>query len=328
MNDISEIFKKIFLEPESLNFIRFEIGKSLLCSDINNCHFLYLVGKGGAGKSTLIKYLFTCLTNVYCHRIPSDTFLESKRAQVIMSKLEPQTRFLFLEDPPNKPMASSILKTVCDGLINCRPLFQNGSIEVKVNAKLMMTSNNILSFDDNDTGIRRRILYYECKSKFTNNPAEVNNVNVFPDLGTGILENLNALDKSALILYFTEFCKHANENIAIPTFFMSGDYVRSFRSFASELLVEKLGSFICFDDMVKMISKYFPLFEFTKVEVLKEFKDIPVSVLSIIFEPTRRINNRVGLFINVSVNEINYAKLMNNEPLIRADGSLSPMFIM
>jgi hypothetical protein len=70
----------------------------------------------------------------------------NREAQILLNTLEPHQRFLFLDDPP------SILKTLCDGEIECRVLDSNGSKTVKVNAKLMITitSSHILNFDDDE----------------------------------------------------------------------------------------------------------------------------------------------------------------------------------
>ncbi len=92
------------------------------------------------------------------------------------------------------------MKTICDGNINVRKLYKNGSTDVNINAKLFITSNNMISFTDNDTGIRRRILYYECKSLFTNNSSIVNNVNIFQSLDIDLSP---IIVKSNLIIYFT-----------------------------------------------------------------------------------------------------------------------------
>lgn len=78
------------------------------------------------GKSTIAKLLKACLSPTYYLRVPGNTFSNNREAQVIMNTLEEHVRFIHVEDPPNVPLASSMLKTLCDGVVNCRVLFANG----------------------------------------------------------------------------------------------------------------------------------------------------------------------------------------------------------
>jgi phage/plasmid-associated DNA primase len=232
MQTVHGTLSKIFLEPDALEYITFELAKSIVCAPVDNCYFLFLVGEGSAGKSTLTKFLNASFTDAYCKKIPSNAFSGGNReAQVLLNTLEPHQRFLFLDAPPNKRLSSSILKTLCDGEIECRVLYSNGSKTVKVNAKLMITSNHILNFDDDDTGIRRRILYYECKSKFTHDADKVNNVNVFP-AETFPFDTLTDIERYAIFLYFVYKCPYADSPMIPPPCFMIGENVPSFRTFA------------------------------------------------------------------------------------------------
>jgi hypothetical protein len=161
-------FKKVIVKDDALDYIRVEIVKALISA--NDCNFMYLCGKGNTGKSSLMNSIKASFTEVYCKDIPSDTFTSDQLAQRFLNTVEPQHRFLFCNDPPKKRLSSGILKALCDGVVHCKVLYKNGSIEVRINAKLYITANSSISFDDNDSGIRRRIMYYQCKNRFSSIP--------------------------------------------------------------------------------------------------------------------------------------------------------------
>jgi hypothetical protein len=90
-------------------------------------------------------------------------------------------RFLFASELNKAPKKASILKTICicDGEISCTRLYANGSFNMKVNAKLMGTSNNAILLDEDDTGIARRVQYCLHENQFVDDDALVDGVHVF-----------------------------------------------------------------------------------------------------------------------------------------------------
>ena len=320
--EINNYLLRIFADPNALDFLDYEICKALLHKVVNTNHIIYLVGKGSAGKSSLVKLLKSAFTEVYCRTIPSDALTNDREAKLILNISEPQEKFIFLEDPPKKKLSSSIMKTICDGNINVRKLYQNGSTDVDINAKLFITSNNMISFTDNDTGIRRRILYYECKSLFTDDLSIVNNLNVFQAVDI----NLSPIDKSNLIRYFTMRCPQVLNNEVIierPISFLNGENVRSFTTFVNELFLKQENYWTYVNDVLDLISIYFNNFEFTTDEVITGLKKIPIEY-RLEYWKDKQIGSKRGFFKNIIVNQDNKIRLMNKQPLLRVDGSLSP----
>lgn len=88
------------------------------------------------------------VTEVYFKILPLDCFDRAQTANRTFSDISPNVRFLFASELNKAPKKSSILKTICDGSFN-----------IRINAKLMCTSNNAVVFDEDDTGILRRVLY-------------------------------------------------------------------------------------------------------------------------------------------------------------------------
>jgi hypothetical protein len=116
-------------------------------------------------------------------------------------------------------------------------LFANGSREVKVNAKLIFTSNNMAISDDDDGGIRRRINYYECVKKITDNTSLVDNKTVFEKKPFGV-DNITDVLRSGIFYYiFSQtHLLYQRAKIKQPPNICSGDKIRDFRSFVDELL--------------------------------------------------------------------------------------------
>lgn len=161
-------------------------------SSCKTCDFLYFTGSGSNGKSQICRMLRACLTSVYYKNLTNDAFSSDREAQILLNDLPKCARFMFVDDPPKKPLPTSIIKTICDGTIDCRVLHKNGVRTVKVNAKLLFTSNHPLEFVNDDGGIRRRIKSYHCPNTFTDNDAVVSNAG-----GVGVFKK-DYLDFEAL----------------------------------------------------------------------------------------------------------------------------------
>jgi hypothetical protein len=314
------VLSQVFLQPEALEFITFEVAKSIICAPVDNCHFLFLVGEGSAGKTTLTDFLHVCLTDTYAKRTASNAFCEGNReAQILLNTLEPQQRFIFVDDPPHKPMSSSIIKTLCNGEISCRVLHANGSKTIKVNAKLLITSNHSLSFDEDDSGIRRRMMYYECRSKFTPDPNKVNDINVFL-AETFSFDTFSDLENTAIFFYFARKCPFVSSYQSPPPCFLTGDNVHSFRSFANELFIPRAGRTVSATEVFQAVALYFPCFEFNRKEIVTQLDDIQDM-------KDTKVGKSKGAFANVMFNAENLQRLQNNQPLLREDGTESALII-
>jgi phage/plasmid-associated DNA primase len=118
---------------------------------------MFHVGIGGSGKTTFINLIKAAITSVYFKDLPIDTFDSIVTAKRTFSTVSPNVRFLFVSEMSRVPKNSSVIKTICDGVITVPKMYQDGSFDIPINAKLMATSNNAIVFDEDDSGILRRV---------------------------------------------------------------------------------------------------------------------------------------------------------------------------
>jgi phage/plasmid-associated DNA primase len=162
MVDIEKFLLQIIREPDVLNSIAFTIAKSLVNGNVKACDLLYLYG--GCGKSTIFQLLRKTLTDVYVYEIASDAFDTSGEAQRAINGITSTHRILVWNEPdPTKKKKSSFIKQLCDGVVTVKKLYHDGNFKKVVHAKLFITANNLVEFDTQDTGVTRRLNYYNFK---------------------------------------------------------------------------------------------------------------------------------------------------------------------
>jgi hypothetical protein len=89
-------------------------------------------------------------------------------------------------------------------------------------------------------------------------------INVFP-AETFPFDTLTDIQRSAIFMYFVYKCPFADP----PPCFMTGENVRSFRTFANELFIPRSDHMIKSADVFEAITLYFPCFDFTRKELIK-----------------------------------------------------------
>ena len=151
-------------------------------SAVTSCSAMFHVGIGGSGKTTFTDWIKAAITDVYYKDLPLSTFDRVWTAYKTFSTIPPSVRFLFAQELNSAPKDSSIFKCICDGQLTVVKSGEDGSHDIKINAKLFCTSNNPILFKEDDSGVKRRLQYCLHENRFVDGPdlALVNNVNVFP----------------------------------------------------------------------------------------------------------------------------------------------------
>lgn len=216
------------------------------------------------------------------------------------------------------PLKANVIKKVCDGEVDAIQLYQHGSKSVKVNATLMMTSNQMLMFDSEDTGIQRRIMFYHCKSKFVTDPDKVDHANHIYQALPFKFDQLTNEQKTVMFLYFSKTCPyilHDQDPMKIlpPKCFRNDDGIQNFTNFDELMLKRTKGKTVQADHMLQAISLFFPLYKPDPVDLVKTLK----KKLGI----TYKERNNKGYYVNVDWNHDNSVRLVNGQPLFHLDGT-------
>lgn len=170
-------------------------------------------------------------------------------------------------------------------------------------------------FDDDDGGIRRRIKYYECINKFTDDISLINNVNVFQKIPLP-LENITDVQRSAIFYYFFGLTHVLYNGFRLqqPPNIRSGNKIRDFKSFADELLCPMLGNFLPLSEVIIAFNMYFKYFDFTAKEIVKNLVGLP-SKYNIVFDKNKQVRGCKGCFVGIALRMDNFERLQNQVSL-------------
>lgn len=163
---IKEIIKNISNDDnDTLGFMLNYLGYCLT-GETKAKKFLILYGPSASNGKTTLQEIFSKCLKKYSFKIDRETFnykYDKFHKQLIQS-CRPK-RMVFLEEMNKNKLDISKLKEFVDGNdTNCNIMYGTSDL-VKVDAKLIIATNNSPVFDT-DNGIQRRGLIIECKNKF------------------------------------------------------------------------------------------------------------------------------------------------------------------
>jgi phage/plasmid-associated DNA primase len=164
----------LFREPDTLLFMSRVIAASLCGGNVRDCFMLCNYGSGSNGKSTLFKLIREMLGPAYYYDLAPDALQEKDEANRALQAVSLSCRFIFADDPTNRPVNGACIKSICDGTMVGKRLYRQGNFTIRLNAKLFLATNNAIRFDKVDGGVDRRVLYYRYKYKFLDHPDETN----------------------------------------------------------------------------------------------------------------------------------------------------------
>jgi P4 family phage/plasmid primase-like protien len=150
-----------------LEFILSYLGYCMT-GETNEQKFLILYGPSASNGKTTLQEIFSRCLKEYTYKIDRETFnyKYDKFHKQLCESARPK-RLVFLEEMNKNKLDISKLKEFVDGNeINCNIMYGTSQL-LKIDSKLMMSTNNRPSFD-NDSGIARRGIMIECKNKFVN----------------------------------------------------------------------------------------------------------------------------------------------------------------
>jgi phage/plasmid-associated DNA primase len=176
-------------------------------------------------------------------------------------------------------------------------LYQSGSFELSIRAKLIINSNSPLAFDDDDDAIRNRILYVKFNKRFTKVPEEVDNMTIFPAATLLHFSTLTAIQKSSIFLYFAMIAKglDAAVTVPVPKDILTKNNLINWKDFVKRHFTLNKDAFVSKELVVQLIKETYPDFEITSREIVKGLSELPAD-FNVIYQKGKQIQNERGYF--------------------------------
>ena len=201
--EMTQIINQIYPIEDERNYM-LDLFSTVICPIIRKDQILVAYGTGGDGKSTMNDILTSMLgvsssmckmcyengskvllttPSGYASNINVSTFTHAKRdgnghdegGKVNMAH---KTFCVCQEPDQDKILITSVIKDLTSGAISHGRKINKAETMFKNNALIVMESNRVLQYDTVDDAVKRRMIVYEHKSKFTTevNDAQLKNV--------------------------------------------------------------------------------------------------------------------------------------------------------
>ena len=128
INRVMSDIKKVYPDKEERNYILSNFGVSISGNGTKDQNILFLIGKGSAGKSTMLDMAKIALTKIYVHSLPQETLSQSSQNvnKIMNTFLEsPCMRIITIDEPQDTKMSSSLFKQIANGRIQTTSLRWN-----------------------------------------------------------------------------------------------------------------------------------------------------------------------------------------------------------
>jgi hypothetical protein len=190
------MMEQIFKEPEALQYVYLTFVRAILGEQTN--HFMYFYGSGkelssiynnfltnntffllcigSNGKTTILSIIESVFQDgVYSRKLDSRTLKNDTQIRMNFYSSSPLTRFYIIDESSslNKGTFAN-LKKIVDGNVTFRKPHTNQSVTFPINGTVFIASNHFTRFDD--SGVQRRVLYYNNKSKFNDQNQVTSNI--------------------------------------------------------------------------------------------------------------------------------------------------------
>lgn len=167
------VFRDIFIEDDVFEFALYHASTAL---DHRESSFLiWLMNSGGStGKSSFMKMVMETLTTEFV--IPGkagllvNSFEKSNEANSAQMHLKDKTYVIVDEFEKNAVLNTTRIKTIVGGSRQTGRDLHEKQSTFKSRCNIVALNNHGFSIDSSDWGSLRRLLYYEAKTKFTDNP--------------------------------------------------------------------------------------------------------------------------------------------------------------
>jgi hypothetical protein len=229
-DDVEAWLSQSFPDVEAFRFFVREICMSL--KRIPTQHFLILLGNGANGKTFFMNVLKSVFQR-YFVSLPSSTLNTVSSMSKAMVQIKHDTVISFIDEiDTNVKKQSMMLKKLADGEVQYNKLYKDGVFTMESSAKLVINSNHILSFNEEDGGINRRLLYIKFDKIFTNSHSTTYGGRLFENLLD--LKYMSIEQKSLVFMYFAYVSKFGDiVNTPIPKSISSFLGRIDFKSFVS-----------------------------------------------------------------------------------------------
>jgi hypothetical protein len=271
---------------------------------------LFFVGMGSSGKSSLMTDLKNVL-DCYFVELKSDSFSNSKGIDKVLNTFSSKSNpylYTWINEMDSKSADISVYKSFCDGVINTTKLYKEGSHNTKHYSLSLATSNELPNLRQ-DTGTKRRMLGYECKSLFVDKIEDVNeSKNIY-------LKDKNLQDKmpkyyNAIIDIYSYYCynwlrgkfsldfdKSKNFRETKDLLTSSNDYFQDFidkRLILTDNENDRIGK----EKMRNLFIECYPDKKINILQIISSLKDKKIK-----YDKEKRSDNVKGCFICVKIKE-------------------------
>ena len=161
----------IIIEEDSLLFILC-MAANCLNAAVKDLFYLFLIGVGANGKSTLLELITNCLGHMYAKKyrtslITSKVKNSESANSANVALIDVRLGYTSEVSPGTKVCIESFKGILSGEKQSGRGLFKD-EMNFKLHCHHIMTMNDPLVIDCNDHGTWRRIGMYKCKSRFLN----------------------------------------------------------------------------------------------------------------------------------------------------------------
>lgn len=174
LNKMINIINQIYPDENDRNNILSMYADGITGRVPQKQYSLFLLGKGGAGKSILLNMLKIALQD-YVFQLKEDTLsvYNNKQDRILnMFMYKKFVRIAFINELVGK-INDSIFKQLAEGKIQTTTLFQEGMNDIILNSLMVFISNDFPNIKM-DSGVSRRLRGLYHQSQFTYDKSEVN----------------------------------------------------------------------------------------------------------------------------------------------------------
>lgn len=172
---VHNVLKQIYPKDENREQIFRVIGCAFSGQIIDERFSLFLLGKSQAGKSVLMKMLYSAFTKSYVMEFQSDFFDKgSKTVNKTLNQFikSPNIRISWVNELKNSAVDTSFFKKFCEGAMQTTSLYKDGINDVRHNSVAVITANELPNMHQ-DTGVKSRIKALKHSSYFTETKADI-----------------------------------------------------------------------------------------------------------------------------------------------------------
>jgi phage/plasmid-associated DNA primase len=319
---IYNIIDQIYTNKNDRDYLLQAFGIAMTGKSTQQQKILFFIGKGSAGKSTILSMLKLAF-NEYVFELDASTFSKSTSKSDINKILNTyllnrNIRISNVNEPKDTRMDESLFKDFIDGNIKTTSLYQDGQNLFKHLSKICMTANTLPKIKM-DSGVKRRIEAYNHLSNFVEKDEEVDEENHIYKKDEGLLKAIEENDELLNAISYIIFSQAVKYN--------KGEILKqtpSFQEFKDEIIQSN-------DIIQDFIDKYIIKTDsesdrVSKIEMHNKFKEFqPRSNITIeqlrddlknkdfVYEWKPKINGIQGIYLKCRINHNGFDDDLEND---------------